>query len=148
MKPRRSILTVPGHIEKMHTKAAQSEADVILLDLEDSVPLAAKDKARDLVIDSLLNQEWNDKSVTVRINSLETAFGYRDLLEVAENAGQKLDTVVVPKVDHVQDVHFVSRLLDGIEMRHEFTNSIGIEAIIESARGLESVSETAGESVE
>ena len=99
MKPRRSVLTVPGHIEKMHTKAAQSKADVILLDLEDSVPLAAKDKARDLVIDSLFNQEWNDKSVTVRINSLETAFGYQDLLAVTENAGQKLDSVVVPKVD-------------------------------------------------
>jgi citrate lyase beta subunit len=146
MKPRRSILTVPGHMEKMHKKAARSEADVILLDLEDSVPLAAKEKARDLVVHSLLNLEWDAKSVTVRINSLDTSFGYQDLLAVAEKAGQRLDTVVVPKVDHVQDIHFVSRLLDGVEMRLGFTNSIGIEAIIESARGLEQVSETAGSS--
>jgi len=146
MKSRRSVLTVPGHMEKMHKKAAQTEADVILLDLEDSVPLAAKEKARDLVVHSLLNLEWNAKSVTVRINSLDTPFGYQDLIVVAEKVGQRLDAVVVPKVDHVQDIHFVSRLLDGIEMRLGFTHSIGIEAIIESARGLEAVSETAGSS--
>ncbi len=143
MKPRRSILSVPGHIEKMHVKASQSPADVIMLDLEDSVPADAKDNARNLVVQSILSLNWKGKSVSVRINDLDTPFGYQDLLTVAEKAGHLLDTVIVPKVNHCRDIHFASRLLDGIEMRLGFSNRIGIEVSVESAEGLERVSETA-----
>ncbi len=146
MKPRRSILSVPGHVEKMHQKARLSPADVIMLDLEDSVPLDAKETARETVVRSILSLDWQDKIVTTRINGLETPFGYLDLLSLAERAGQRLDSVVVPKVDHSGDIHFVDRLLNGIEMNTKFTNRIGIEASIESAQGLERVSEIAGAS--
>ncbi len=146
MKPRRSILSVPGHVEKMHHKASRYQADVIMLDLEDSVPLDEKEHAREVVIRSLLAMNWQGKTVTARINGLDTRFGYRDLLEVAEEAGRMLDTIVIPKVDHCGDIHFVDRMLDGIEMRKGFSNRIGIEAIIESAEGMENVSEIAGAS--
>lgn len=136
MKPRRSHLSVPGHIEKMHIKAAQSSADVIILDLEDSVPIEAKEKARKQVADSIKSLDWGDKTITFRINSLDTPFAYRDLLEVCEGSGRRISSVVVPKVDHPGDVHFVSRMLDGLEMAMGFDNTIGIEASIESAVGM------------
>ncbi|OGR16358.1 MAG: citryl-CoA lyase [Desulfobacterales bacterium GWB2_56_26] len=138
MKPRRSILSVPGHVAKMHGKAAESEADVIMLDLEDSVPPEAKEAARRQVIESLTAIDWHDKTVTVRINSLDTPFAYRDLVDVVEAAGAKIDAVVVPKVNHPGDIHCVDRLLDGIEQACGYS-IIGIEASIETAEGLSDV---------
>lgn len=146
MKPRRSTLSVPGHIEKMHVKASRQNADVVILDLEDSVPVEAKASARALVIQSIQTLDWHDIAVTVRINGLDTPFAYRDLLETAEAAGPRIEAVVVPKVDHPGDIHFVSRMLDGIEAAKGFSNRIRIEAIIESAQGLDQVSRIAGAS--
>ena len=143
MKPRRSILSVPGHMEKMHHKALASNADVIMLDLEDSVPLDAKDAARARVIRALRSLEWKGRSVTVRINAVDTPFGYRDLLDIVENTGELIDAVVIPKVNHCGDIHFAERLLNAIELSHGGGNRIGIEAIIESAEGLENVAEIA-----
>lgn len=143
MKPRRSTLSVPGHIEKMHVKASQREVDVVMLDLEDSVPVQAKESARDQVIQSLHSLTWGETTVTFRINGLDTPFGYRDLLEVVEAAGPHIDAVVVPKVNHPGDIHFVCRMLDGIESAKGFSNRINIEAIIESAEGLEQVPQIA-----
>ncbi len=146
MRPRRSILSVPGHVEKMHRKAAASPADVIMLDLEDSVPANEKENARRIVLRSLASTDWGAKTVTARINALETAFGYRDLIALAEEGGSVLDAVVIPKVDHCGDVHFAERLLRGVEMHCGLTRPIGLEAIIESAVGLEQVSAIAGAS--
>ena len=146
MKPRRSILSVPGHIEKMHAKASRSQADVVMLDLEDSVPLDAKESARQTLIRSIHSLDWRGKTVTFRINGLDTPFAYRDLLEVVEAAGEHTHSVVVPKVNNAGDIHFVSRMLAGIEMQKKMSKPIGIEAIIESAPGLECVAEIAGSS--
>jgi malyl-CoA/(S)-citramalyl-CoA lyase len=143
MKPRRSTLSVPGHIEKMHVKASQRDVDVIMLDLEDSVPMEAKESARTRVIQSIHTLDWQGTTVTVRINGLDTSFGYRDLLEVVETSGPRIEAVVVPKVNHPGDIHFVSRMLDGIEAAKRFSSRINIEAIIESAEGLEQVSQIA-----
>lgn len=139
MKPHRSILSVPGHVAKMHGKAAESEADMIMLDLEDSVPPDAKEAARRQVIESLSAVDWHDKTVTVRINSLDTPFAYRDLVDVVEAAGAKIDAVVVPKVNHPGDIHCVDRMLDGIEQACGLPETIGIEASIETAEGLAEV---------
>lgn len=136
MKPRRSNLSVPGHLKKMHGKASESNADVIMLDLEDSVPVDEKANARDQVIDSLLNLNWEKKTVTVRINALDTPFAYRDLLEIAENAGHIIDAVVIPKVSHPGDIFFADRMLSGIEMGKDNSMLIGLEASIETAEGL------------
>ena len=136
MKPRRSNLSVPGHLKKMHGKAHESNADVIMLDLEDSVPLDEKLNAREQVIESLLQLDWGKKTVTVRINALDTPFAYRDLLDIAENAGHIIDAIVLPKVNHPADVYFADTLLNGIEMAQSRPPSIGIEASIETAEGL------------
>ncbi|CAB5131242.1 Similar to citrate lyase beta chain, 2 [Olavius algarvensis associated proteobacterium Delta 3] len=143
MKPRRSILSVPGHIEKMHHKAAVSSADVLMLDLEDSVPVDVKETARSQVIDSLQSMDWQGKTITFRMNALDTPFGYRDLLEVVETAGHLVDSVVVPKINDPGDVHFVSRMLDGIEMGRTTTRPLSIEASIETAAGMERVADIA-----
>jgi citrate lyase beta subunit len=127
----------------MHLKASQRQVDVVMLDLEDSVPVDAKEPARKMVIDSIRSLVWQDITVTFRINGLDTPFGYKDLLEVVEAAGPQIDAVVVPKVNHPGDIHFVCRMLAGIEMGKGSSKRIGIEAIIESAEGLEKVSEIA-----
>ncbi len=139
MTPRRSILSVPGHVAKMHAKALNSAADIVMLDLEDSVPPDAKEKARSQVIQTLNSSEVRRRPVAVRINALDTPYGYRDLLETAEAAGDRLDTVVVPKVNTAADIHFVDRLLQGIELHKGFDCAIGIEASIETAEGLSEV---------
>lgn len=146
MKPRRTTLSVPGHRVKMHRKALGLGTDVIMLDLEDSVPLEEKENARRQVIASLQDLDWGKKTVAFRMNALDTPFGYRDLLEVVEAAGAQVDTVVVPKIDTPGDVHFVSRLLDGIEMHRNPGHTVGIEASIETAEGMENVNEIAGAS--
>lgn len=120
----------------MHAKAAASPVDVIMLDLEDSVPLAAKEGARRQVIQSLRSVEWQSKTVTVRINGIDSAFAHQELIEITAAAGDLLDTIVVPKVNHPGDIHFVSRMLDGIERAEGMTRPIGIEASIETTEGL------------
>jgi malyl-CoA/(S)-citramalyl-CoA lyase len=143
MIPRRSILSVPGHIEKMHRKALSGKADVVMLDLEDSVPLEAKEAARKQVVRTLLGQRPGERAITFRMNGLDSPMGYRDLLDVVAQAGDRIDSVVVPKVNHPGDIHFVDRLLTGIELDNNISAPIGIEASIESAEGMERVSEIA-----
>lgn len=143
MKPRRTVLSVPGHVEKMLRKARDSRADVVMLDLEDSVPPEAKESARAAVVTALQTIDWSGKVVTARINALDTPFGYRDLLALGEEAGDRLDAIVIPKVDHCADIHFADKLLTGIALAKGCTHRIGLEAIIESARGLAGVLEIA-----
>ncbi|MCU7495829.1 MAG: CoA ester lyase [Ignavibacteria bacterium] len=142
-KPRRSVLSVPGHIEKMHLKASKSNADVIMLDLEDSVPVESKEEARKRVITSLKEIDWENKTLSVRINGTDTPFAYNDVIEITEEAGSMIDSIVIPKVNDAKDSHFVSLLLDGIEMNKGLKNKIGIELSIETAPGMEKVSEIA-----
>lgn len=143
MKPRRSNLSVPGHLKKMHGKANECNADVIMLDLEDSVPVDSKVTAREQVIESLLAYDWRKKTVTVRINALDTPYAYRDLLEVAEQAGHIIDAIVIPKVNHPGDVYFADRMLNGVEIAKSGPHTIGIEASIETAEGLMRAAEIA-----
>jgi len=130
----------------MHAKALGSSADNVMLDLEDSVPVDKKKEARKQVIETLRSAEWGTKSVTVRCNGLDTPFAYQDLISIVAEGGQRLDAVVVPKVNHPGDIHFVHRLLDGVEMDCQVGANVGIEASIESAQGLEQVSAIAGAS--
>ena len=146
MKPRRSILSVPGHVKKMHHKASKTNVDVVMLDLEDSVPVNMKEEARKQIINSIMDIEWGKKTLTVRINSLDTKYGYRDILEIGESTGHIIDSIVIPKVNHPGDIYFADRMLDGIEMNKDINKTIGIEASIETAQGLEQVKEIAGAS--
>lgn len=146
MRPNRTVLSVPGHIEKMHLKAAGSDTDVIMLDLEDSVPPDKKEAARAQVIKTILDTKFGPGRLTLRINSIETPFAYRDLLETVETCGHKIDAVVIPKVADAGDIHFAHRLLSGIEAAKGLHRRIRIEASIETARGLENASAIAAAS--
>lgn len=143
MKPRRSIISVPGHIEKMHSKAISGPADVVMLDLEDSVPLDAKDAAREQVIRTLDAHKSGDRTISFRMNSIDSPMGYRDLIEVVSAVGDRIDTVVVPKVNDAGDIHFVDRLLSAVEQDKNIARPIGIEASIENAEGMALVNEIA-----
>ncbi len=143
IKPNRTILSVPGHMAKMHLKASGSAADVVMIDLEDSVPEAKKTEARLVAIKSLQSLDWNQKTITVRINPLNTSFAFRDILDIGCSAGSIIDTIVIPKVNTPGDIHFLSRFLDGIEIEKGQKREIRIEASIETAQGLENASRIA-----
>jgi len=142
----RSILSVPGHIAKMHAKAAASEADVVMLDLEDSVPLAEKENARATVVNSVNTLEWGNKLISIRINQPGNRFSYKDIIDTVPECAGKLDSIVIPKVSTPADVHFVERLLESLEDEYGITNRIALEPSIEDPLGLENVSTIAGAS--
>ena len=117
-RPHRSELAVPGTNVRAMAKAPTLGADIVFLDLEDAVAPDDKEQARANVIDALLAQDWTRCAVSVRVNGLDTHWCYRDVVEVVEQAGDVLDTVLVPKVGSPSDVEFVATLLDQIEQRN------------------------------
>jgi len=140
---RRSILSVPGHRESMHAKAAGCAADVVMLDLEDSCPPGEKVAAREVVRKSALDLEWSRHILTLRINDLAGPFALRDVLDLIPEIGPKLDTVVVPKVESAAQMHYLDQLLTAVEEEAGIENPVGIEAIIESARALRDAADIA-----
>ena len=131
----RSMLYVPASRPDMIAKAAASAADGVCIDLEDAVALDEKPASRANVVRALRELDFGRKTRAFRINGLDTPFAYRDLIEVVEGAGDRLDLVMLPKANLPQDVVFVCMLLTQIEMSRDFTRRIGIEAQIESAKG-------------
>ena len=113
----RSELAVPGSSPKMFDKALNSNADYIFLDLEDAVSPNDKIQARANVIKALREINWREKgkTISVRINSLDTHYMYSDLVEIVEQAGDKVDTILVPKAGTASDVYMVDCLLTQIE---------------------------------
>jgi malyl-CoA/(S)-citramalyl-CoA lyase len=141
----RSILAVPATSQRFIRSAARSAADAVFLDLEDAIAPSRKDEARALAIHALNELEWRDKLVTVRVNEIASPWGYRDIIEIAERC-PRLDTVLVPKVGHEEDVRFVERLLTAIESGTVRGKPVGIEALIETPQGLVNVERIAGAS--
>ena len=131
----RSALLVPAANDAMIRKAAASAADAVCLDLEDAVAPGEKEAARANVVRAFRELDFGPRLRAYRINALDTPFAYRDLIEVVEAAGDRLDLVIVPKVEGPADVHFVDTLLTQIEVHRRFAGRIGIEAQIETARG-------------
>jgi citrate lyase subunit beta/citryl-CoA lyase len=123
----------------MLTKAPQLPADEVFMDLEDSVAPLAKEEARGYVIDALKNNDWGDKTVVVRINSIDTHWAADDLKTVVEEAGRYIDCIMVPKVQAADEVMFVDHMLRMIETNTSLEDRIGIEAQIETATGLRNV---------
>jgi len=131
----RSMLFVPASRPSMIEKAAASVADAVCIDLEGSVVPDEKATSRSHVVRALQELDFGRRVRMVRINALDTAYAYRDLVEVIEDAGDRVDVVMVPKVGSAGDVLFVDRLLAQIEAHRGFSRRIGIEAQIESAQG-------------
>lgn len=126
----------------MLAKAPTLPADLVFLDLEDSVAPRAKHDARQNVIDAL-SSDWGEKTVEVRINSIGTHWAADDVKTVVEGAGEHLDCIMIPKVEHAHEVMFVDHMLRMIETTTNLDKRIGIEAQIETATGLVNVHEIA-----
>ena len=139
----RSQLAVPGIQTRMFEKAALSNADIVFLDLEDAVAPDDKPQARKNVIEAVNDINWGGKSISVRINGLDTHYMYRDIIEVIEGCGAKLDLLLVPKVGTAADVYAVDMLLTQIETAMGFKNRIGLEVMIETALGMQNIGEIA-----
>jgi len=141
----RSELAVPGSSPKMFEKALGSAADYIFLDLEDAVSPNDKISARANVIKALNEMNWreNGKTISVRINSLDTHYMYSDLVEIVEQAGENVDTILIPKAGTASDVYMVDCLLTQIETNKNLKNKIGIECLIETALGMSNIKEIA-----
>ncbi len=142
----RSELAVPGSSPQLFEKAAKSAADVIFLDLEDAVAPDKKEEARRNVIRALNEIDWGDKTLSVRINGLDTHYMYRDVVEVLEQTGDRLDLFMIPKVGTAADVYAVDMLVTQVEQAKGRRKRIGFELIIETALGMQNVHEIAGAS--
>jgi citrate lyase subunit beta/citryl-CoA lyase len=129
------MLYVPASRPSMIEKAAASEADAVCIDLEDAVSVDEKPASRAHVIRAFKELDFGRKLKAFRMNGIDTPFGYRDLIEVAEEVGDRIDVVMMPKAHLPQDVRFVCMLLTQIEQAKGFSRQIGLEVQIESAKG-------------
>ena len=139
--PRRSCLSVPGSSEKMLGKAPNLGADMVFLDLEDAVAPLEKEAARDKVVKAINDLDWGDAVLCVRVNAWDTKWTYRDVIHVVENASERLDEIMLPKVQSAADVQALDMLLTQIEETTGRKSTVGIEPQIETARGLINVEE-------
>src|ERR1700694_5933205 len=140
--PRRSCLSVPGSSEKMMAKAPGLGADMVFLDLEDACAPLEKVGARAKVVDAVKNLDWGDKVLCVRVNAWDTKWTYGDVIEVVGDAGERLDEIMLPKVQSAAEVIALDLLLSQVETNSGLApGHIGIEAQIETTRGLLNVGE-------
>ncbi|WP_298492964.1 L-malyl-CoA/beta-methylmalyl-CoA lyase [uncultured Maritimibacter sp.] len=145
-RPNRCQLFGPGSNTKLFAKMAASDADVINLDLEDSVSPSDKDTARANVIEAINNVDWGKKTLSVRINGLDTPYWYRDVVDLLEQASDRLDQIMIPKVGCAGDIYAVDALVTAIERAKGRTKPVNFEVIIESAAGIAHVEEIAAAS--
>ena len=145
-RPNRCQLFGPGSRPVLFEKMAASAADVINLDLEDSVAPTDKDAARENVIAAISDVDWGNKYLSVRINGLDSPWWYRDVVDLLEQAGERLDQIMIPKVGCAADVYAVDALVTSIEAAKGRTKPISFEVIIESAAGIAHVEEIAASS--
>ena len=146
----RSELAVPGSNTRMLEKAPTAGADIVFLDLEDAVAPDDKVQARKNVIEALNDHDWSNTAVSIRINGLDTHYCYRDIVDVVEQAGDKLDTILIPKVNTPADILFVSTMLEQIEAAKGI-DQINIHILIETALGManvEAIAQTCPERLE
>lgn len=145
-RPNRCQLFGPGSRPQIFEKMASSAADVINLDLEDSVAPGDKAQARKNIIEAINDIDWGSKTLSVRINGLDTPYWYADVVEVLEQAGGRIDQIMIPKAGNAKDIYAVDALVTAIEAAKGRTKPIGFEVIIETAAGLAHVEEIAASS--
>jgi malyl-CoA/(S)-citramalyl-CoA lyase len=125
---------------------ALSAADVVNLDLEDSVAPGDKEKDRSNVIEAINSIDWKNKTVSVRINSLDTPFWHRDIIDLLENCSERLDNLTIPKAGCAADIYAVDALVSSVEQASARSKKIGFDILIESAAGLTNVNQIANSS--
>ena len=141
----RCELAVPGSSPEMFEKALLSGVDFVFLDLEDAVAPDDKLQARKNVIEAINDLDWagHGIAVSVRINGLDTQYMVRDVVDLVEQAGNKLNTILIPKVGVFADVYMVEAMLSQLEVQEGLTHKIGIECLIETALGMANVEDIA-----
>lgn len=145
-RPNRSELAVPGSSRRFLEKAAESDADVVFLDLEDAVAPDDKDEARKNVIEAINDLDWGKRTVSVRINAADTHYMYRDVVDLMEQASERLDLIMLPKVGTASDVYALDMMCTQIEVAKGKKKPVGFEMIIESALGMANINEIAAAS--
>lgn len=144
---RRSELSTPGYSPKMIAKAAASDADLVFLDLEDSVIDSAKVASRQNIIDGLNTLDWGNTTRAVRINPVSTPWCHGDIIDIVTAAGRNLEIIIIPKVLSPRDVWFVDDLLTQLENQLGLeVGGIGLEVLIEETEALSRVEEIAASS--
>jgi malyl-CoA/(S)-citramalyl-CoA lyase len=141
----RSELAVPATSEHFFERAARDPADFVFLDLEDAVAPVRKPEAREIAIRALNELDWGNKTLAVRINSLDTEWAHRDIIEVVSRS-PRLDLVMIPKVGTAFDVQFVDALVTGLEREAKRPKRLGLELLIETTLGLANVETIAASS--
>ncbi len=140
--PRRSCLSIPGSSEKMLGKGPGIPADMVFLDLEDAVAPKEKESSRAKIAAAIRGNDWGDKVLCVRVNDWSTKWTAFDIIEVVGNAGERLDEIMLPKVESAAQIVATDMLLRQVEISAGLpVGHIGIEAQIETARGLINVEE-------
>ena len=138
----RSKLFVPGSKPDLFTKVfSRSVPDSVCLDLEDSVAPADKPQARRNVVKALNEVDFRNAFVTVRINGLDTHWCYRDVIEIIEEGGSRLDAILIPKAGRGADIYAIDMLITQASEFAKLKKQIGLEVIIETAAGIEYINE-------
>ena len=135
---RRCLLSIPASSQKMMAKGIATAADAVFFDLEDSVAPNAKQEARALAVEALKTHDWKGagKSVSIRVNALDTVWTYQDIMAVVEGAGEHIDTIILPKVGCREDIYAVDALITQLCRARGQKNLITIEGLIETAAGV------------
>jgi malyl-CoA/(S)-citramalyl-CoA lyase len=141
LKLERMIHFVPPHIEKMRAKVPDliREVDVVLGNLEDAIPADAKEAARRGFIALANACDFGATGLWTRINALNSPWVLDDIREIVAAVGDKLDVMMLPKVEGAWDIHYLDQLLAQLEAKHSLKRPILIHAILETAEGVNNV---------
>src|ERR1700724_1646226 len=145
VKLERMIHFVPPHIEKLRAKGSEviAQGDAVLGNLEDAIPAEAKIAARRGFIEMAKAHEFGDTGLWTRINALNSPWVLDDITEIVAAVGQKLDVMMLPKVEGVWDIHYLDQFLAQLEAKHAVQKPILIHAILETAEGVDNVASIA-----
>jgi malyl-CoA/(S)-citramalyl-CoA lyase len=137
----RMIHFVPPHMEKLRARVPEMvrQVDVVLGNLEDAIPVEAKGAARAGFIEMAKSVDYGATGLWTRINALNSPWALDDITEIVGQVGEKLDVIMLPKVDGPWDIHYLDQLLAQLEARHKLTKPILIHAILETAQGVNNV---------
>ena len=137
----RMIHFVPPHLEKLRAKVPElaRQVDVVLGNLEDAIPIEAKEPARKGFIEMAKAVDYGATGLWTRINALNSPWALDDVIEIVGAVGDKLDVIMLPKVDGPWDIHYLDQLLAQLEARHKIQKPIQIHAILETAQGVNNV---------
>ena len=145
VRPERMIHFFPPHLDKVRAKIPElaKQVDVLCGNLEDAIPLDAKEAARAGFIEAAKNTDFGGCALWTRINALNSPWVLDDLIQVVGTVGNKLDVIIVPKVEGPWDIHYVDQILAQLEAKHGVTKPILIHALLETAQGVKNVDDIA-----